>query len=86
MLPFPASANRRLADRSEKPGNKALYSRPQSGQGDRDIRHTTLQARNQVETMFGRLKTGHRIATRHDRCPKILRSTVALTATILFQL
>ena len=42
--------------------------------------------RNRIEIMFGRLKDWRRVATRHDRCPKELLSTIALAATVIFWL
>ena len=42
--------------------------------------------RNRIEIMFGRLKEWRRIATRYDRCPKVLLSAIALAATVLFWL
>ena len=42
--------------------------------------------RNRIETMFGRLKDWRRIATRHDRSPKVFLSAVALAATVMFWL
>lgn len=40
--------------------------------------------RNRIEIMFGRLNDWRRVATRYDKCPKVLLSAVALTATALF--
>jgi hypothetical protein len=34
--------------------------------------------------MFGRLKDRLRVATRHDRCPKVFLSAIAPAATVLF--
>lgn len=42
--------------------------------------------RNQIEIMFGRLKDWRRVATRHDRCPTIFFSAIALAATVIFWL
>ena len=42
--------------------------------------------RNGIEIMFGRLKDWRRVATRYDRCPKVLMSAIALAATVLFWL
>ena len=42
--------------------------------------------RNRIEIMFGRLKEWRRVATRHDRCPKVVLSAVALAATVIFWL
>lgn len=39
--------------------------------------------RNQIEFMFVRLKTGRRVATRYDRCPKVFFSAIALAATVV---
>ena len=44
------------------------------------------QRRNRIEIMFGRLKDGRRVATRHDRCPKGFLSAIALAATVIFWL
>ena len=37
--------------------------------------------RNRIEIMLGRLKGWQRIATRHDRWPKVFLSAIALAAT-----
>lgn len=42
--------------------------------------------RNRIEIMFGRLKDWRRAATRHDRCPTVFFSAVALAATVIFWL
>ncbi len=42
--------------------------------------------RNRIEIMFGRLKDWRWVATRYDRCPKVILSAVALAATIMFWL
>jgi transposase len=42
--------------------------------------------RNRNEIMFGRLKDWRRVATRYDRCPKVLLSAVALAAIVMFWL
>jgi transposase len=42
--------------------------------------------RNRIEIVFGRLKDWRRVATRHDRCPRIFLSAVALAATVMFVL
>ena len=39
---------------------------------------------NRIEIIFARLKDGPRVATRYDRCKKVLLSAVALAATVLF--
>ncbi|SDZ22114.1 hypothetical protein SAMN05444004_10810 [Jannaschia faecimaris] len=39
-----------------------------------------------IEIMFGRLKDGRRVATRYDRCPKVILSAVALAAIVIFRL
>ena len=40
--------------------------------------------RNRIEIMFGRLKDWRRLATRHDRCPKVFLSAIALAATVIY--
>ena len=35
--------------------------------------------------MFGRLKDWRRIATRHDGCPNVFLSTVALSPSVLLR-
>ena len=40
--------------------------------------------RNRIEIMFGRVKDQHRVATRCDRCPKMLRSVTAGAAETIF--
>jgi transposase len=40
--------------------------------------------RNRIEIRFGRIKNRLRIATRIDRCPKVILSAVALSSTVLF--
>ncbi len=42
--------------------------------------------RNRIEIMFGRLKDWRRIATRYDRCPKIVLAAITLAETVLFWL
>jgi len=42
--------------------------------------------RNRIEIMSGRLKDWRRIATGYDRCPTVLLSAVALSATVMFWL
>jgi transposase len=42
--------------------------------------------RNRIEIMFGRLKDWRRVATRHDRCPEVFLSAIALAATVTFRL
>jgi hypothetical protein len=36
--------------------------------------------------MFARVKNWGRLATRHDRCPKVILSAIALAATFIFWL
>jgi transposase len=36
--------------------------------------------------MFGRQKDWRRVATRHDRCPKLFLSAVALAEIVMFWL
>lgn len=52
------------------------------------IRHDKrrYKRRNRIEIVFGRLKDWRRVATRHDRCPTVFLSAVALTATVMFWL
>ena len=42
--------------------------------------------RNRIEIMFGRLKDWRRVATRHDRCPKVFLSAIALAALVIYWL
>ena len=42
--------------------------------------------RNRIEIMFGRLKDWRRVATRYDRCPKVLLSAIALAANVIYWL
>ena len=42
--------------------------------------------RNRIEIMFGRLKDWPRVATRYDRCPKVLLSAIALAAIVIYWL
>lgn len=42
--------------------------------------------RHRSENMFARLKDWRRIATRCDRCAKVLLSAYALAAVVLFRL
>ena len=44
------------------------------------------QSRSRLEIMFGRLKDWRRVATRHDRCPTVFFSAIALAATVIFWL
>jgi transposase len=46
------------------------------------IRHD--KRRNRIGIMFGRRKDWRRGATRHDRCPDVFLSAIALAATVLF--
>ena len=39
--------------------------------------------RHRIEIMFGRLKDWRRVATRYDRRPEVVRSAVALAATVM---
>ena len=41
---------------------------------------------NRIEIIFGRLKDCRRVATRYDRCPKVLLSAIALAAAVIFWL
>jgi transposase len=42
--------------------------------------------RNRIERIFGRTKDWRRVATRYDRCPKVLLQAIALAATVIFWL
>ena len=42
--------------------------------------------RNRIEIMFGRLKDWRRVATRYDRCPKVVLSAIAPAATVIYWL
>lgn len=42
--------------------------------------------RYRIERMFGRLKDWRRVSTRHDQCPKVFLSAIALAATVIFWL
>jgi transposase len=42
--------------------------------------------RNRIEIMFGRPKDWRRVATRHDRCPKVFLSAIAPAATVIYWL
>ncbi|SEU09531.1 transposase, partial [Paracoccus homiensis] len=42
--------------------------------------------KNRIEIMFGRLKDWRRVATRHDRCPAVFLSAIALAATVIYWL
>ena len=42
--------------------------------------------RKRIEITFGRQKDRRRVATRHDRCPKVFLSAIALAATVMFSL
>ncbi len=42
--------------------------------------------RNRIEIMFGRLKDWRRVATRYERCRKVLLSAIALAATVIYWL
>ena len=44
------------------------------------------KGRNRIEIMFGRLKDWRRVATRHDRCPKVFLSAIALAAIVIYWL
>ena len=40
--------------------------------------------RNRIEIMFGRFKDLRCVAARHERCPTVFLSAIALAATIVF--
>ena len=42
--------------------------------------------RNRIEIMFGRFRDWRRVATRYDRCPKVVLSAIALAAFIIYRL
>lgn len=42
------------------------------------------QRRNRIEIMFGLLKDWRRVATRYERCPKVILSTIALAALSIY--
>jgi transposase len=42
--------------------------------------------RNRIAIMFGKLKEWRRVATRYDRCTKVLLSAIALAVTVMFWL
>ncbi len=42
--------------------------------------------RSRIEIMFGRPRDWRRVATRYDRCPKVLLFAIALAATVMFWL
>ena len=42
--------------------------------------------RNRIEIMFGRHKDWPRVATRYDRCPKVLLSAITLAARGIYWL
>ena len=42
--------------------------------------------RNRVQIMFGRLKDWRRVATRHDRRPKVFLSGIAVAALVFYWL
>jgi transposase len=44
------------------------------------------KSRNRIKIMFRRLKHWKGVATRYDRCPNTLFSTIALAAPVLFWL
>ena len=47
----------------------------------RPVRHH--KRRDRIKIVFDRLKYWRRGATRHERCPKVLLSAVALAATVI---
>ena len=55
---------------------------------DEPVRHDKRRCRrrDRIEIMSGRLKDWRRVATRHDRCPKVFPSAIALAATVIFWL
>ena len=71
-----------LKDKGIKPIIRGRKSR------GKPIKHDKrrYKRRNRIEIMFGRLKDWRRVATRYDRCPKVLLSAVARAATVLFWL
>ncbi len=57
-------------------------------QRNKPVKHDKrrYKRRNRIEIMFGRLKDWRRVATRYDRCPKVLLSAIALAATVIYWL
>ena len=51
---------------------------------DKPVRYDKrrYRRRSRIEIMFGRLKDWRRVATCHDRCPKVFLSAIALAATV----
>jgi transposase len=47
---------------------------------------TRYRKRHKIENSFARLKDWRRIATRHDRCPKVFLSACVLAAVVIFWL
>lgn len=41
--------------------------------------------RNRIKIMRGKLKDWRRVEKRHDRCPKVFLSAIALTATMIYR-
>ena len=41
--------------------------------------------RDRIEIMFGRVKGWRRVATRHDRCPKVFLLTIVLAAVVIYR-
>jgi transposase len=71
-----------LKDKGKKPCIPGRKSR------GKPIKHDKrrYKRRNRIEIMFGRLKDWRRVATRYDRCPKVVLSAVALAAVAMFWL
>ncbi len=71
-----------LKDKGIRPSTPGQKSR------GKPIKHDKrrYKRRNRIEIMFGRLKDWRRVATRHDRCPKVCLSSIALAATVMFRL
>ncbi len=71
-----------LQDKGIKPSIPGRTSRSQPVKHDK----RRCKRRNRIEVMFGRLKDWRRVATRHDRCPKVFLSAIALAANVMFRL
>lgn len=61
---------------------------PSREQRKKAVKHDkrSYKRRNRTEVIVGRLKDRPRVATRYDRCPKVLPSAIAVAALVIFWL
>ena len=70
-----------LQDKSIKP---CIPDRKFRGKPDEDDKRR-YERRNRIDISCGKPEDWHRVATRYDRCPKVLLSAIALATTVIFR-